>query len=400
MNRLLYTFFLAALSIGCLGQDMIYYTKNKIDKWRMTEINPQYIKAVDVSDPEMSYSTTLTNVLFVFNKKGDFLVIPKLYQDATGAEKKIKAFFQPNNLFHSFDKIITHKNEIIVCTYEDLADGKITYKVGDKSSSIAVSNIALIVFRSGDHKLFVSADKAYKTLSIIEQTYTDLALSQQQSQQNLPQKDSGVAKVEKVEKANDSTQATVKSDVASGTVTAVSNNSSTGAVKELEPSTVARLQNKALVNIKQLGDYMQIICQKDAEADELNKTIEQALSLFVAEARIEVSSITRSTVNQFKVKDYLVRMSLLKYEKVLIEWYNVQYTSQLRKGPDGLYYGTIEFEQRFVGITTENMKYEDITRKSVEVVLRPYERLAGGQNTVEWDVFLGDIGVTATKSAS
>jgi hypothetical protein len=370
--------------VETLAQDLIYYNKNKTDKWRITEINPQYIKAVDVDDPEMSYSTTLTNVLFVFNKQGDFLVIPKLYQDAGSSAKKIEAFFQPRNLFHQFDKIITHKNEVIVCTYEDLADGKIVYKVAEKSNSIPISSVAIIIFRSGEHKLFVSAEKAYKTLSVVQDSYTDLALSQRNTTPGLAGTDSVGTRSETAV-----VELGKKEEVKPGS-----------AVKELEPSTISRLQNKALANIKQLGDYMQIICQKDADADELNKTIEQALTLFITDARIEVSSINRSTVNQFKIKDYLIRMSLLKYQKVVIEWYNIQYTSQLRKGPDGLYYGTIEFEQRFVGITSENLRYEDITRKSVEVVLRSYERYAGGQTTIEWDVFLGDIGVTVTKAVS
>ena len=92
-------------------------------------------------------------------------------------------------------------------------------------------------------------------------------------------------------------------------------------------------------------------------------------------------------------------MSMLNYEKVSIEWYNIQYTSLLRKGPDGFYYGTIEFEQRFVGTSKEHQTYQDITRKTVEVVLKTYERNTGGETTMEWDVFLGDIGVTATKPA-
>jgi hypothetical protein len=378
MYRLLIIFLLIAFAVDALAQDMIYYNKNKTDKWRITEINPQYIKAVDVIDPDMSYSTTLNNVLFVFNKKGDFLVIPKLYQDAATAEKKINVFFTADNVFHQFDKIVTLKNEIIVCTYEDLADGKITYKVAGKTNTIAAAMVALIVFKSGDHKLLASVDKVYKTLTAVQEKYSELAMSQQNS---IP-----IVTTD----PTDSARAT------GGT----SRNDEQPASKELEPSTVAKLQNKALANIRQLGDYIQIICQKDADPDEINKTIEQALTLFIADARIEVSSINRSTVNQFKVKDYLIRMGLLKYQKVIVEWYNIQYTSQLRKGPDGFYYGTIEFEQRFVGISGDNAKYEDITRKSVEVVLRSYERNAGGQTTTEWDVFLGDIGVTVTKAAS
>lgn len=87
----------------------------------------------------------------------------------------------------------------------------------------------------------------------------------------------------------------------------------------------------------------------------------------------------------------------MKYDKVVIEWYDVQYTSRLRKGADGNYYGFIEFEQRFTGMSGDNKTYEDITRKTVEIVLKSYEKRRGGESSLEWDVFLGNIGIAVTK---
>lgn len=121
------------------------------------------------------------------------------------------------------------------------------------------------------------------------------------------------------------------------------------------------------------------------------------MALFIADAKIEVSSLNRTDVVRYDVRAYLNRLGMLKYDKVIIKWFNIQYTSMLRKGPDGNYYGTVEFEQRFLGISGDNQTYEDITRKTVEVVLKPYQRNTDGGTTIEWDVFLGDIGVTITK---
>jgi hypothetical protein len=392
------------IAAGATAQDAIYYTKNKIDKWKVTEINPQYIKAVDVTDPEMSYSTTLTNVLFLFNKNGDFLVVPKLYEDATNAEIKIKSFFQTRTVFHDFDKIITNKNEVIICTYENIENDKIIYKVNGDILDVPASKVVAIIFRSGEHKLFANAEKVYKTLSAVQQKYSELALAQQDQAADIAtdsmQSDNSVARSDKPQADSQAVGLHISStDTAVSTLSVALSDSARSGVMELEPSTISRLQGKAIANVRQLGDYIQVICQKDTEPEEISKTIEQALTLFITDARIEVSSINRSTVNQFKIRDYLIRMGMLKYQKVIVEWYDIQYTSQLRKGPDGFYYGTIEFEQRFVGVSADNAKYEDITRKSVEVVLKTYERNAGGKTTIEWDVFLGDIGVTVTKSA-
>ena len=370
------------------AQDRVYYKKSKVDNWKVTEINPQYLKAVDASDPELAYSTTPANVLFIFNKSGNFLVIPDMYDGKKNAEENIKNFFnEERSVFDDYDKLITFRNEIIICAAKSFDADKIVYTANKKDFSIPKSEVALIISKNGEHQLLTSADKVYKVLTVVQGKYTELASGQYD------------------EKAPDSllVQNESKKDNAGSDRNADVNNSDTlknsKSDQKLPPSTILKLQNKALVNIKQLGDYIQMICQKDSDPDEITKTIDQALALFIGDAQIEVSSVNRSTVNRFAIKDYLIRLGHLKYEKVIIEWYNIQYTSLLRKGPDGFYYGTIEFEQRFVGISSDNRKYEDITRKTVEVVLKSYERNTGGETTMEWDVFLGDIGVTVTKPA-
>jgi hypothetical protein len=372
---------------GLLAQDKVYYKKDRIDNWKVTEVNPHYLKAVDAADPGLAYSTTPANVLFLFNKTGNFLVIPGMYDANKNAELNVKNFLsEDRTIFHELDKIITTKNEIIICHYQSVDEKNVVYRANKTDFSIPKSEVALIVFKNGEHRLLTSVEKVYKVLNVIQDKYTELSLAEYEEKGETG--DSSLAKTD------------VKQD--SKFKNPAHNDTITGdgqADQKLPPSTVLKLQSKALANIKQLGDYIQMICQKDSDPDEVTKAIEQALTLFIGDAKIEVSSINRSTVNQFSIKDYLIKLGYLKYEKVIIEWYNIQYTSLLRKGPDGNYYGTIEFEQRFVGFSSDNRKYQDITRKTVEVVLKSYERNTGGETTMEWDVFLGDIGVTVTKPA-
>lgn len=373
------------LFTGLLGQDKVYYKKNKVDNWRVTELNPQYIKAVDAADATLAYSTTPANVLFVFNSFGNFVVIPGMYDGKKNVEAITKNFFnEERSAFNEFDKLITFGNEIIICRIKSMEADDIVYTANKKDFSIPKSKVALVVLKTGEHTLFASADRVLKVLGVVQEKYQELASGKYQSPESVQDTVAG--------NGNTSTKVT------SGTNGAKPDTTKKGQ-HTLTSETITKLQNKALANIKQLGDYIQMICQKDTDPDEVTKTIEQAVALFIGDAKIEVSSINRSTVNQFAIKDYLIKLGMLKYEKVIIEWYNIQYTSLLRKGPDGFYYGTIEFEQRFVGISADNQKYEDITRKSVEVVLKTYERNTGGETTMEWDVFLGDIGVTVTKPA-
>lgn len=384
---------MACLVLFCAGlfaQDKVYYKKSKIDNWKVIEINPQYIKAVDAADPEVAYSTTPSNVLFIFNKLGNFLVIPEMYDPKKNAEMNVKNFFnEGKTVFNDYAKLITYKNEIIICNYQSHDENAIKYTANKKDFSIPKADVALIIFNNGEHRLLTSVEKAYKVLKVVQDKYSELSLAHYD--ESISAGDTSLAKsnVQKDSAVNISAAQSAEKEI----------KSNDKADQQLPPSTVLKLQDKALANIKQLGDYIQMICQKDSDPDEVTKTIDQALTLFIGDAKIEVSSVNRSTVNQFRIKDYLIRLGYLKYDKVVIEWYNIQYTSLLRKGPDGFYYGTIEFEQRFLGISGDNRKYEDITRKTVEVVLKSYERNTGGETTMEWDVFLGDIGVTVTKPA-
>jgi hypothetical protein len=412
---------LAFVCLQAQAQDKIYYKKNKTDDWKVTEVTPTYIKGLDAKNSEITYSTTPANVMFIFNSSGNFLVIPKLYDKGKNGEEYVKNFLEDvQNEFDEYDKIITTDNNIIICKYESQVDKNIVYLVGGKQQKIAASDVAVIIFKNGEHKLFANAEKTFKVLNSVQDLYFKQAFApakppvQEEVAASKPAEDhkDTVTTATMMEKA-----ATAKTDSplvkagnnpgntieetpppASGNVPGSS--TAATAETELDSSSLLKLQTRALQNIKELGMYIQLICNKETDPDEVAKTIEQALALFVNEdATVEVSSLTRPEKERYKIKVYLNRMGLLKYDKVAIEWFNIQYTSKLRKGPDGFYYGVIEFEQKFTGISGDKAIYQDITRKTVEVILKTYEKKRGGEVTVGWEVFLGDIGITETKPA-
>ncbi|MEJ7740093.1 MAG: hypothetical protein WKF97_21955 [Chitinophagaceae bacterium] len=436
-NYLLFCLILVGVNVH--AQDKIYFTKKKTNDWKVTEITANAIKGTDAVNPKVPYSTTHSDVLFVFNSIGNFLVIPGLYENAIKADVYSKNFFlQADPDFNKVDKIITEKNDIITGMFRMEKENTVEYTVGNKFLTIPKKDVTVIIFKDGKHKLISSADKAYRTLKSIQDNYYQLAfstkmnqgtevrkdtqaiagspvvepkkdtVSQPMSQQSVSNnRDSSVSKPaakQRVAGKDAPAPKTVSNTNYSGTKTAASTGARGGGGKtsaseaRLDSATITGLQKKALLNIKELEGYIRLISDKDTDADQLSKTIDQAVSLFINEdATVEVSSINRSDVQQYKVGVYLKRLGLLKYDKVVIEWYDVQYTSRLRKGPDGNYYGFIEFEQRFTGISGDNKTYEDITRKTVEIVLKTYEKRRGGETSLEWDVFLGNIGIAVTK---
>ena len=87
----------------------------------------------------------------------------------------------------------------------------------------------------------------------------------------------------------------------------------------------------------------------------------------------------------------------LNYDKVKIEWYNIEYISDLEKQPDGRYVGVITIYQRFEGSSGDKLTYVDTTKKDITVYVERKQTQIGGRIIGFWDVLLGDIRVTETK---
>ena len=157
-------------------------------------------------------------------------------------------------------------------------------------------------------------------------------------------------------------------------------------------------RDKAAQKTRQFSTYLKILCDKSSGYDELNKAIDLAVLLFVNEdAIVETSSINRNDIRRRKIRAYLTDVKMYRYDKVELEWTSVQYVGDVKKGPDGNYYGVVTFEQVFRGYRDGKIIYQDITRKNANIVLKTYDKNDEGSVKKEWEVLLSDIGVLSTK---
>jgi hypothetical protein len=88
----------------------------------------------------------------------------------------------------------------------------------------------------------------------------------------------------------------------------------------------------------------------------------------------------------------------LNYDEVTINWYDIQYISDLERQPDGTYVGVITIYQRFEGRSDDGLEYKDTTKKDITVFVQKKETQIGGRVIDFWDVLLGDIRVTETTT--
>ena len=165
---------------------------------------------------------------------------------------------------------------------------------------------------------------------------------------------------------------------------------------ELSPDRKAAIDTLALEKVRDLSKYISIIGDKATPFSEANRVIDRAMELFAPDAQMGVSNINTDDVKYYGVKTYFRRLMALNYDRVRIEWYDIQYISDLERQPDGRYVGVITIYQRFEGYTEDGLKYQDTTKKDITVYVERKETQIGGRLIGFWDVLLGDIRVSET----
>ncbi len=176
------------------------------------------------------------------------------------------------------------------------------------------------------------------------------------------------------------------------------NSGSSNSPDELNDIDFEEFSDKALQKIDDFTNYLGIIASKETVPESANQAIELAFELFVDEnVIVEVTTSGYAEVMKRKIRDYLVRLKLLKYDRVEIKWADINYVSNFRKAPDGNYYGSITVKQTFRGYKDNQVVYSDVTQKDVEIVIKGMEKSIQGKKEMVWDVLLSDIGVVDTK---
>ncbi|GAA4835995.1 hypothetical protein [Algivirga pacifica] len=165
----------------------------------------------------------------------------------------------------------------------------------------------------------------------------------------------------------------------------------------LPPGRKAAIDSLALEKVNDLSKYITKIGDKETSFSEANRVIERALELFNEEAQIGVSSLNRKKIRYYTVRKYLETLNRLNYKSVKIQWFDIQYISDLERQPDGTYVGVITIYQSFEGTTEDGLTYKDTTKKDITVYVKRKEIQIDGETIGFWDVLLGDIRVAETR---
>jgi len=165
----------------------------------------------------------------------------------------------------------------------------------------------------------------------------------------------------------------------------------------IDPNREKAIDSLALEKVKDLGKYIAIIGNKDTPFSEANRVMDRAEELFAPGSEMGVSSLATEEINYYKVREYFQRLMALNYDKVNIEWYDIQYISDLERQPDGRYVGVVTVYQKFEGTTADKMNYKDTTKKDITIYVEKKKTQIAGRTIEFWDVILGDIRVSETS---
>lgn len=167
---------------------------------------------------------------------------------------------------------------------------------------------------------------------------------------------------------------------------------------EVSPERKQAIDSLALEKVRDLSKYISIVGNKETAFSEANRVVDRAAELFADGAQIGVSSLKKPDIQYFGVRGYFEHLMALNYDKVKIQWYDIQYISDLERQPDGTYVGVITIYQRFEGTTDDGLEYKDTTKKDITIFVQKKETQIGGRVIDFWDVLLGDIRVAETTT--
>ncbi len=180
-------------------------------------------------------------------------------------------------------------------------------------------------------------------------------------------------------------------------------------VPKLEETITAEekdaIQKEAEDKLYRLQDSFVKLGNRDYSAQQKQRERETTVQdLFINErANVGVSSVNSDVISNYLIGDYLLRLERMisgAYQKVEIVFSEIHRVSNFKKNPDGTWSATVTFSQQFTGFGNldGDVKYSDVTQKSVTVIIRRIELFTGDSTPeVYWEVLLSDIGVNQTE---
>ena len=341
------------------AQDVIYFKNETKKVGKISEISKDKVAYQESPDAKVEKINKADLVLVLF-ENGAYLTFPTEYKGTEG----------PSDSRHAEDWLITKDQKIVSCTILNAESTPITVSAmvdtSKKDFSIPKDQLGAILFANGNKQLL--GTKASAIADILKKKSFEDAVKFLAPYEIKP-----VVDTNRKKKAG-------------------------GPELDLDRASQEQFKKKSLEKTDDLGKYLNLIANRSTDFQVANKAVDQAVALFMNEESTVETTKPNGEKDQQLIRAYFNKLKMLKYSKVLIEWTDISYVSNLRRGPDGFYYGVISLQQKFSGFIDNKLVYSDVTRKNVEVVLKTYRKEVEGESVELWDVFLNNVGISASRN--
>lgn len=341
---------------GLFAQNDAVYLKNKDKKiGRVSEIGSSRIEFQEDGDGKTRKIDKADLELILFSN-GSYLTFPSEYKGVDG----------PSENRHSEDWLLTKDKSIVPCRIEDGESNpmKVTLtEDGNRHFEVPKSAIAAILFANGRKQLL--GTEPSEIAEILRKK----------------QLKSGAEFLAPFELKNTASTSEKKFE----------------GKLDIDDAGKEQMKQRGILKTKDLEKYLNLIANRSTQTADAAKAVDQAVALFLSDSSQVETKRPNGDRRQELIRNYLTRLRLLKYSKVNVEWSDIAYVSNLRKGPDGNYYGVISIQQRFTGYMDNKPVFSDATRKNIEIVLKTYRKEVDGAAVDLWDVFLNNIGIADSK---
>lgn len=381
----------APMLIGS-GEDIFYFANGNKFAGKIAKVTDDRVTFnVTIGERVIIKTFNKENILVAFNANGHYLVISSLSTDAVVAQKQIDDFNQAPIRESGLDLLIkATPMKVIPCSISYESDALINYQIpSGGAGSINKAELVVVLYKDGRHQFVMNPTEAG---DLLKNASPDVANYTKKSNSSII--NSSPVSVPVSEPAP--TPALQQSIPTPSFQSTQSQPTSSISKLQITEDERQEYKAKAVNKVEEFGNYLSIITDKSLGSNDRDKAIDEATKLFLPEAMIEVSSANRGGTRKYKVREYLTRVKLLPYSSAKVEWSEIQYVKDLRQEADGNYYGTITGQQTFTGFSGKNgddVMYSDKTNKNVKVKLQAYQKTIDGQNAVNWQLYLGNIGV-------
>ncbi len=401
-------------SIAAYSQDVIYLANgNRLEGVQIVEIADKKVYFMErKGDSEFKRAYKRSGISVIFRADGRYLMMAELDEKPEKAQLQLEEYLKAPARNVSKDIIIKAKPlKAIVGLISYESDDVLNYANDDgNAASINKKDVVIVFYKDGSHQLTREPDDVVASLIKVQKDLSKAEEAVFKPAETAPEPiPEPVAEpvVSEPAQQSDPVASTPASEPAAA-VTPKPNiikptkgkkgSKPTQSIPTLSEEEYLGYRQKGVDKVKEFESYLNVIANKNIDPDEKDKAIEEAAKLFIPGSTIEVTSLNRPGVSKYDIKDYLTRLKLLPYASAKLEWANVGYVKELKQEADGNYYGTITGEQTFIGLGDSGEPiYSDVTKKSVKVRLKSYQKQIEGAEQLNWELLLGSIGIEVGK---